>query len=97
MESDEKAGEILNLLQHQYPDAKILNQKSMSRRLHCFYVSTSPYDQQILKVTYECMMDHPLGEILRAVSECCLPAMAENENMEVVLFNDLHIEVNKPQ
>lgn len=95
MEGDENIGPIRQHLEELYPGGDVLAEKNMNRRLHCFYVRTSEHDQQVLKISYECMMDNDLHSILRVIDTVCAPAMQENENMEVVLFNDFHIEIRE--
>lgn len=95
MEGDENIQPIVEHLEGVYPEAEVLSEKNMNRRLHCFYVRTAVAVQQILKITYECMMDHPLHELFQAIDSACIPAMRKNENMEVVLFNDFLIEVRE--
>ena len=95
MNDQEKLENILIELNEIFPVTEIEPHRQVGRGLHCFYVRPSVQEQMILKITDECLMNNPLDKLLDAIKRRCLSAMKENLNMEVVLFNDMHIEVNE--
>lgn len=96
MDDVSKINHIIVELNNKYPIAEVSPHKQVKRGLHCFYIKINSSQQMILKITNESLMDNSLEQLLTAIQNECYASMEANLNSEVVLFNNLHVEINEP-
>ena len=89
-----KVQALLSSLEGMFQGVEIKFQSEPNRRLSCYYIRPDLATQWIIEVTDECIVNHPLSQIIEAIRTEGMEIMMANPNKEVVLYQDFTFRVD---